>query len=222
MILHVIDTNGKAIPVLVDASGNLKAIVTGEIEIKNDAGNQIPVNMSQINGQAVVTANVNGVQAMGGNIAEGAAPTAYPVRMAGWDGVNVRTMKTDAGGNVSVGTSQANGLINYRLLSAATTNATLIKTGASKLYSLRVSNMSAATKFVKLYNKATAPTVGTDVPVFTFPVAAGTVTPIELTSGNDMGVSFALGLGLAITGALADADTTAVVLNDVIINAQYM
>jgi hypothetical protein len=48
--------------------------------------------------------------------------------------------------------------------SAATTNATSSKTTAGNLYEITVSNPSAATVYLKLYNKATAPTVGTDIP----------------------------------------------------------
>jgi hypothetical protein len=54
----------------------------------------------------------------------------------------------------------------------ASTNATSIKTTAGTLYCLNVTNKTAATIYVKLYNKASAPTVGTDVPVMTIPVAA--------------------------------------------------
>jgi hypothetical protein len=65
---------------------------------------------------------------------------------------------------------------------------------------------------VKLYNKATAPTVGTDVPEMVIRVLAG--SNIELTPGLQ-GYRFPLGLGIAITGLAADTDTTAVAAGQV-------
>lgn len=59
------------------------------------------------------------------------------------------------------------------LNSAATTNATLVKATAGNIYSYVFSNNGGATAFVKLYNKATAPTVGTDTPLEVIPVPAG-------------------------------------------------
>jgi hypothetical protein len=105
----------------------------------------------------------------------------------------------------------------FFLNSAATTNSTLVLTGTSGLQALWATNIGAGVAFVKLYNKATAPTVGTDVPemIITVPAAvAGVPGTIEVTPGFN-GYRFALGLGLAITGAVADADTTAVAAGQV-------
>lgn len=96
--------------------------------------------------------------------------------------------------------------------SAATTNALLIKTGATMAWAIQASNTNAAARFVKLYNKATAPTVGTDVPVLTIPIPPGAM--VQLSPGSN-GIRFALGMGIAITAAAADADTTAVAASEV-------
>jgi hypothetical protein len=105
----------------------------------------------------------------------------------------------------------------YILNSLATTNGALILTGSSGLQAFYATNIGATVAFVKLYNKATAPTVGTDVPVMiiTVPAAvAGVPGSVEITPGFN-GYRFALGLGIAITGAVADADTTAVAAGQV-------
>jgi hypothetical protein len=96
--------------------------------------------------------------------------------------------------------------------SAATTNATSIKASAGTVFSILVSNTGGAAAFVKLYNKASAPTVGTDVPVITISVpASGTVTlPLGV-----IGVRFTTGIALAITNLAADSDTTAVAASQV-------
>lgn len=105
----------------------------------------------------------------------------------------------------------------YFLNSAATTNGALILTGTSGVQAFWATNTGATAAFVKLYNKATAPTVGTDVPEMIIPVpaaAAGVPGIAEITPGFN-GHRFALGLGIAITGAAADSDTTAVAAGQV-------
>jgi hypothetical protein len=105
----------------------------------------------------------------------------------------------------------------FILNSAAGTNGALILTGSSGLQAFFATNIGAAVAFVKLYNKATAPTVGTDVPVMVIPVPAavgGVPGSVEITPGFN-GYRFALGLGIAITGAVADTDTTAVAAGQV-------
>jgi hypothetical protein len=105
----------------------------------------------------------------------------------------------------------------YILNSLATTNGALILTGTSGLHAFFATNIGATVAFVKLYNKATAPTVGTDVPAMIIPVpaaVAGVPGVATLPIGHN-GFRFALGLGIAITGAVADTDTTAVAAGQV-------
>jgi hypothetical protein len=99
----------------------------------------------------------------------------------------------------------------------ASTNGALILTGTSGLQALYATNIGATAAFVKLYNKATAPTVGTDVPEMVIPVpaaVAGVPGVVQIIPGFN-GYRFALGLGIAITGAVADSDTTAVAAGQV-------
>ena len=104
------------------------------------------------------------------------------------------------------------------LNSAASTNATLIKGSAGTLHSLVLSNNGGAAAFAKLYNKATAPTVGTDVPVAVIPVPAGGFASLDVVNG----IPFSLGIGLAITNLIADADATAVAAGQVKVMAGYL
>jgi len=100
----------------------------------------------------------------------------------------------------------------YFVVSAATTNGALILTGTSGVQAFYANNFGATDAFVKLYNKATAPTVGTDIPEMTIKVPA--TGQVELTPGFN-GYRFALGLGIAITNLAADSDTTAVAAGQV-------
>lgn len=98
--------------------------------------------------------------------------------------------------------------------SAATTNATSVKASAGSILGGILVNNSAAVKFFKFYNKASAPTVGTDTPVATLgiPANGGNLCLSDDGYGN---ARFSTGIAYAITGAVTDADTTAVAANDV-------
>lgn len=103
--------------------------------------------------------------------------------------------------------------------SAATTNATSVKTSAGTLYNISASNINAAARYIKLYNKASAPTVGTDVPVLTMLIPAGS------TIDHDFGLighRFSLGIALAITSGAADSDTGAVAVNEIKVIASFI
>lgn len=116
-----------------------------------------------------------------------------------------------------VDTTAEAGWSRYRLLSAATTNAQNVKAAAGKVGGWYLFNAAAATRYVKLYNLAGAPVVGTDVPAMTIPLPAGAAANIEFKRG----IAFATGIALAITAAVADNDATAVAANDVIVNLLY-
>lgn len=105
----------------------------------------------------------------------------------------------------------------YFVNSLATTNGALILTGTSGLAAFWATNTGAGAAYVKLYNKATAPTVGTDVPEMIIPVpaAAGGVPGVASLPMGFNAFRFALGLGIAITGGAADSDTTAVTAGQV-------
>jgi len=105
------------------------------------------------------------------------------------------------------------------LTAAATTNATSVKATGGNLYGALLTNYSAATKYFKLYNKASAPTVGTDVPVATIPIPATSAVPLEW---GPLGLRLGTGIAFALTGAMADSDTTALAAGDVKVVLAYI
>jgi hypothetical protein len=119
---------------------------------------------------------------------------------------------------VTAKTTTTGGSKNKKVISAASTNATSVKASAGQVYGWHFSNSSASKRYLKLYNKASAPTVGTDVPVMTIEIQTTTAANCEWTNGID---EFATGIALAITGGVADNDTTAIAANDVILNLLY-
>jgi len=88
--------------------------------------------------------------------------------------------------------------------SANTTNATAAKASAGKLFSVNGYNSTATVTYLKFYDKATAPTVGTDTPVLTLALPATAVFNYDIG-----GFAFATGIGYGLTTVAADNGTTA-------------
>lgn len=114
----------------------------------------------------------------------------------------------------------AGGATPYKLNSAATTNATNVKGSAGQVYSIMCTNTNAAVRYLKLYNKATAPTVGTDTPVQVYAIP-GATTGGGFTLSIPVGMVFSLGIGFATTTGAADADTGVVAANEIIVNLTF-
>lgn len=128
---------------------------------------------------------------------------------------------TNSIGRVNPEPQTANGLSISRTLSAASTNATSVKGSAGQVYTVIAHNINAAVRYLKLYNKATAPTVGTDTPVMTLPIPANAAGAGFVLDTGGMGIAFATGIGYAITTGVADADTGAVAANEIVVNVLY-
>lgn len=107
----------------------------------------------------------------------------------------------------------------FNVNSAATTNATSVRASAARLMMVVASNVNAAARYLKLYDKASAPVVGTDVPLLTIPIPATGQVSVELGA---MGLNFANGLALAITAGAADTDVAAVAAAEVKVAGMYL
>ncbi len=101
-----------------------------------------------------------------------------------------------------------------RLVSAAASvNATSVKTKSADLFRVGGYNASAALRYLKIYNKASAPTVGTDAPVLTIPLEPSKSFSIAL--GGTGGIYLSAGLAYAITIGAADNDAGALTAGDI-------
>lgn len=105
----------------------------------------------------------------------------------------------------------------FKLVSAATTNATAVKTTPGVVYGWYNSNVNAAVRYLKLYDKASAPTVGTDIPKLTLILPTNGAPAIQLPQG----ISFTTGIALALTTEATDAGTTAVAVSEIVVNLFY-
>jgi hypothetical protein len=96
--------------------------------------------------------------------------------------------------------------------SAATNNAAVLKASAGTVWSVLGFNAGASPCYVKFYNRTTAPTVGTDVPVMVIPIPpTGSPDPVVPATG----IRFATGIAIAIVTGAADTDNTAVAASQV-------
>lgn len=112
------------------------------------------------------------------------------------------------------------GATPYKLNSAASTNATSVKGSAGQVYSIMATNTNAAVRYLKLYNKASAPTVGTDTPVQVYALP-GATTGGGFSLNIPVGMVFSTGIAFATTTGAADSDTGAVAANEIIVNLTY-
>jgi len=126
-------------------------------------------------------------------------------------------------GELLVRLSNKSTLVARLLSAAASTNATVVKATPGNLFTIVGVNVNASARYLKIYNKATSPTVGTDTPVATLYLPPTAVGGGQF-SFNFMSqpLDFSAGIGFALTTAAADADTGALTAGDVIaLNITY-
>lgn len=111
--------------------------------------------------------------------------------------------------------SRKSNLVNRIASSAASGNPAFLKGSAGDLTQFWGQNGAAIT-YVQVYNKATAPTIGSDTPIITYPVAANAFFVHTLPNN---GLYFATGIAYAFTtdaaattGAAAAAVTSFAIL----------
>jgi hypothetical protein len=130
------------------------------------------------------------------------------------NGSNSASSVVAIGNSPTVNNSPTTNSNNQYVNSAASTNSTLFTGGPITMFSINMFNNGATVAYVKLYNKITAPTVGTDTPVIVYAVPSNG----HVVADYAMGVRFTVGCGIGITGGSADSDTTAVAAGQVKVN----
>lgn len=183
------------------------------------AANQ-SVNVAQMNGAATTMGNgVSGTGVQRVTIASDSTGVVGATQSGTWTVQPGNTANTTAW-LVSQTPATSGGLSISRLLSAASTNGTNAKASAGQVYGWYITNSNASARFVKLYNKASAPTCGTDTPVMTL-LIPGASTGAGTNVAFPSGIAFGTGIGYCTTTGVADADTGAVAANEVILNLFY-
>ena len=119
--------------------------------------------------------------------------------------------------------SELGGYSVSALISAATTNATVVKASPGQLYGFDLFSLDQTPVYLKFYDLAVAPTVGTSTIKLRY--GAGAVaSALALNKGPSIfphGIVFATGIAFALTTGITDADATAVAASEVLVNVYY-
>jgi hypothetical protein len=123
-------------------------------------------------------------------------------------------------GQVKQFAETSGGWTNYTLVAAATNNATSLKAAAGQVGFITAYNLNAAARYLKFYNKASAPSPGSDTPVHVVMIpgntgGAGAVVPVPI------GMEFTTGIAFAVVAGISATDNTSVAASEIIINIGY-
>lgn len=107
----------------------------------------------------------------------------------------------------------------YSYIAAASANqdSQLVNAGKCRVYTISLHNNAAAERYVRIYDKATAPT-SADTPIRRHSLAAsGGGIALSIPYGSE----FSNGLAFRITTGSADTDATAATAGDVFVNFDW-
>lgn len=107
-------------------------------------------------------------------------------------------------------------LLSYRNIDVQNTGS-IIKAFPGGVFDLVMSNANAAIRYVKLYDKATAPT-SSDTPIRTYLLPPSSTVVVPITDGVD----FLFGISIRATTGVADNNNTGPTTNDVLVNIGYL
>lgn len=103
---------------------------------------------------------------------------------------------------------------------ANSNNATTVKASAGQVYALQVFNVTATVAYLKLYNKATSPSPGSDTPVKVIAIPANTAVG-GVVMKWEKGLEFTTGIAYAVVTGISGTDNTSVAANSGIVNIDY-
>lgn len=106
-----------------------------------------------------------------------------------------------------------------RFVSAASNNATVIKSSTGRVLGVSVNNTNAAARYLKFYDKTGTPAPATDnfLLLLVIPLAPSSAVNIAFPGG----IKFATGIGVALVTGIGDTDNTSVAANEHSVNVIY-
>ena len=140
-----------------------------------------------------------------------------PLQMDSSGKLLVNCTGCSAGSTVQLIPGTSGGLTMSHLVTAASTNATSLKASAGQLYGASVYNNALYPVYLKFYNKASAPTVGTDTVVYVVAAQAGTEREVH----SEEGMAFSTGIAYSVIKDITDAGSTAVAASDATVDLLY-
>jgi len=193
-----------SVPVVLTAA-QLTTLTSLSTVTANQGGAPWAENITQFGGTNLST----GTGAGGNGIPRVTVSNDSAVKL--WDGTTAAAVDTVGGVKITpTPTSNQTGPSQSKIKAAASDNATNVKNAAGQLYGYDLSNNTASNKWLKLYNKASAPTSG-DTPAATILIPANGGRNVEWK----MGLPYGTGIGYRITGGVAENDATNTAVDDV-------
>lgn len=104
--------------------------------------------------------------------------------------------------------------VTRRLSPPAGNSATLVKASPGWVFHINGYNIAAALRYLKLYNKDSLPTVGTDTPFLTLALAPSSAFKFDFPSTN--GLYFSTGIGYGMVTGVLDGDNTSITAGDIL------
>jgi hypothetical protein len=99
----------------------------------------------------------------------------------------------------------------FNRISDASNNALVVQATPGRVTGGYAINTNAAVRYLKLYNKATAPDPATDTPVMVIPLPPSVAVPLKFGAG----LGFATGIGMLLVTGVANTNNTAVAANEI-------
>ena len=125
---------------------------------------------------------------------------------------------------VDMRAAELGGCSILRFANAATNNAQVVKASAGQLYGYTVSGISPEVNYLKFYNLAVAPTVGTSTIALavTIPKAATATDGSYVNAWFPQGLVFSTGIAIALIESIADTGTAAMdTADELLVNIYY-
>jgi hypothetical protein len=120
-------------------------------------------------------------------------------------------------GDVGLVGRTTGGLTLHSRLSTGT-DSTNVKASAGQVFWGFVTNTNASARYIKFYNSASAPTLGSGTPIARMMIPPGS-SGLQITA--EQGLAFSTGIGYTLSTGAADSDTGTVAANEIIVNLGY-
>jgi hypothetical protein len=193
-----------AVDFALESGGNLAACKTA-LEIIDDWDETNRCAVNPISGQA-------GVQGASGAVTALTQRVTLATDVALPSGTNLL-------GRVNPEPQAANGCPTASYIGAASDNPNVVKASAGNVYGIVAFNKNASPVYLKLYNKATAPTNG-DTPIKRYMVP-GNTNGAGFVIVHPMGVYCSAGIAFRLVAGMADNDNTSVSASEQLVNIDY-
>jgi hypothetical protein len=151
-----------------------------------------------------------------GGYASAAAPTAVSAadRVASWFTLNGAQVVAPIAHTVG-------GTTPYSALSTGAVLTAEVKGSAGQIYSVQCFNNGANEVFIRLYNQTGAPASTDGASIIWRGMIPGNAAAAGFVVSIPLGIACATGIGVRVSAAVADNDTTALTANEVMVNVQY-